>query len=289
MRAKNKIKRTFRLRQVIAKRNFTELLLIYFGICLFASTILALPLSFLFDTDKDYLEFFYAIIIELMGEDYEWELSSSRFRVVYLLISLLGLSFPTLLLGTIVFKIFVLHKDNLVFRDKVELGKCLNGENCLNIYFYICTSLRVINLNFRVFLITYEKDKESGLDGELPMNTHEIDIVQSYFPLPYAEVPSVIKVPLPQKRDSININYVESSIVVGTNKNISVLDEQRNMCMLAIVGSGEVPDLQTEFREVVQYELPNDLALNLQPLRTVYIKEKNRFKTENWEDFIIKK
>ena len=173
-----------------------------------------------------------ATYIELMGRD-ALSAPSEEFSIQNLakpLLATASLILPALFLGIILYKFFVLKRENIIFRDRCDLqGASINlaqeirrlrqvrhlrvislldcpvirgslhrgHDNSINVYFYISSSLELSNLQFSAFIRTYEKQRETNPGGFYPMNTFPLRLNQdAVFPIPFNYTPSRFRIPL---------------------------------------------------------------------------------------------
>ncbi|MDT8405556.1 hypothetical protein [Sulfuriflexus sp.] len=254
---------------------------------------------FLFATESDYRfhDFLFIFWQELLGNGPGLESEEKILFVTGKVISaVLALILPTVLLGSVVYKFFVLQKDNIIFRNKCEICR-VNGQDYINVGFYISSALKFHDLSFNAFVRTYETAREDGKPGQYPMNTFPIEMPENMtFQLPYNFVPSNISIPVSVVNGAGDHENETSAIVLQKKATAyellrageaTTLDmEKGDFCELFIVASAEVPELQSSIKEIKCYSIPADIAVEgLARMRTRLEKQQGRFVTENWTDF----
>lgn len=289
-------RRNFKIRQYIASKNIARLTLDFIII----NTVLAILLaSILVLITRDYhlgLDYIYHMYTELFGKEPRWTLPDDKFlyqniRAFLATISLLS---PSLFLGMIIYKFFVLRRDNLVFRRYCDLG--MDGsEQYLNIHFYISSSLKLHNVKFHAFIRTYEKALENAPTEHYPMNTFPLELRQdSFFPLPFNYVPSRFRIPLfnsqsldvPCANPQLELHDDGTMTVHTYERQIKLNPESGDFCQIYVVGRGEVPDLQSKFSEIGCYQIPADIRFEPLPeMKTAYDARRKHFTVKNWQDF----
>lgn len=288
-------RRNFKLRQYIASRSIWQLTLVFIAINAVLAVVLALVLAVVTRQPDQIILYIYSIYTELFGKEPRWSLPDHfMYQNIRALLATLSLLSPALFMGTIIYKFFVLKKDNIVFRPQCDLSYEDDGHY-LNIYFYISSSLRLYNLKFEAFLRTYESRYECGSQEYYPMNTYPLALNgDAWFPLPFNYVPSRFRVRLKQHPGPAG-HTGEPDVLLRAKGVVEVVTPDRRLqlnpaagdfCELYLVASGEVPDLQTRFNEVHCYRLPEDVsAAALPAMQTQFNRQQERFTVSNWEDF----
>ncbi|MCH8538192.1 MAG: hypothetical protein LAT66_10545 [Alkalimonas sp.] len=289
-------RRNFKIRQYIASKSIARLTLDFIVINAILAILLA---SVLVLITRDYhlgLDYIYHMYTELFGKEPRWSLPDDQFlyKNIRAFLATISLLSPSLFLGMIIYKFFVLRRDNLVFRRYCDLS---NGgtEQYLNIHFYISSSLRLHNLQFTAFIRTYEKALEQTPTDNYPMNTYPLELRQdAFYPLPFNYVPSRFRLPLfnpdtldtPCAQPQLEL-HDDGTVTVHTfERKIKLDPAQGDFCQIYVVGRGEVPDLQSKFSEIGCYQIPADIRFEPLPdMQTAYDAEKQRFTVKNWLDF----
>lgn len=276
----------FAIRRFIATQSLTRLIgLFVLSIALLAG-LLSIVAAQAVEPAVPWYRLWNDMFIELMGKEQDWSHHALWFSApVRALLATLALIIPSLFFGLVVYKFFVLQKDVIVFRAQCELNP---QQSAIVIHFYIASALQTHNVRIEAFLRTYQAHFENAEHAGYPMNTIPIVLgADSCFPLPFSRVPSRVEVPLVGQQGGplirLNSDYITISMA---EQEIELALQQRDFCQLVIVVSGEVPDLQSQFREVHSYDLP--AALSRQPLPamvTQFSRKRQRFMVENWRDF----
>jgi len=287
--------RKFKIRQYIASRNIFQLTIDYVAVNIIVAAIIALLLVLITGDSSEGINYIYYIYIELFGKEPQWSLPDRfLYQNIRAFLATLSLLSPSIFIGIIIYKFFVLKRNNIIYREKCEMDE-VNGEGFLNIHFYIASSLRLYNLNFTAFIRTYETKRENESNQIYPMNTFPLALNgNSFFPLPYNYVPSSFRIkikenlnqPLALENPSIILNE-NGTIDVHTAERVIQLDpSQGDFCEIYIVASGKVPDLQASFNELKCYRIPEDISFKPLPkMITRFTRLENRFEVDNWQDF----
>lgn len=278
-------RKNFKIRQYIASHSILRLTVDFIIVNAVLAMLLAIIIGFVVGDAKNTISYFYHIYTELFGKEPRWTLPDQfMYQNIRAFLATLSLLSPSIFLGIIIYKFFVLSRDNIVFRSKTDFFTD-GDDRYLNIHFYIASSLRLYNLRFSAFIRTYEKKREDNSEKLYPMNTFPLTLGQdSQYPLPYNYVPSRFRL----RFTSPEVNILKGGVIeVVTNERTLRLDpKQGDFCELYIIARGQVPDLQARFNEVKRYRLPEDVSLKPLPqMYTRFIRDKNRFEVDNWGDF----
>ncbi|RUO22586.1 hypothetical protein CWE08_05275 [Aliidiomarina iranensis] len=285
----------FKIRQYIASRSIFRLALDYIAINAAVAILLATALVFITGDSSQGINYIYFIYTELFGKEPSWSLPDRfMYQNIRAFLATLSLLSPSLFLGIIIYKFFVLKRDNIVFRSMCDVDE-ENGERFLNIHFYISSSLSLYNLRFTAFIRTYEKCRENASGKIYPMNTFPLTLNgDSFYPLPYNYVPSRFRIKIKENPMSIS-NSDNPSIVITEDQIIEVHTGDRKIrldrkvgdfCELYVIAAGEVPDLQAQFSELKCYRIPEDVSPTPLPeMVTRFVRADNRFEVDNWQDF----
>lgn len=288
-------KRKFKVRQYIAARNILQLTRDYVILNAILAVILATGLVLITREYDQGINYIYYIYTELFGKEPRWSLPDRfLFQNIRAFLATLSLLSPSIFLGIIIYKFFVLRRDNIVFRKMIDTYE-EQGERFLNIHFYISSSLRLYNLSFTAFIRTYEKSRENASGKLYPMNTFPLDLNgDAFYPLPYNYVPSRFRIKI-KDNPNTGLRSENPTIVQNADGTITVHTRERKIqlnpkvgdfCELYIVASGEVPDLQATFKELKCYRIPEDVSPTPLPaMITRFVRSENRFMVENWQDF----
>ena len=281
-------KRSFKIRQYIAAHSIVRLTFDFIIVNTIIAIVLAVVIALLVGDIRLSLKYTYAIYTELFGKEPNWSLPDQfLFQNVRAFLATLSLLSPSIFLGIIIYKFFVLKRENIVFRSKCEL-LMERGEKSIHIHFYIASSLRIHNLQFEAFLRTYETANEEDAVLAYPMNTTAIEPQRGWlYPLPYNYVPSRFKIRLPSSAPITLDIQADDKVVVHNGWRAIELDLTRgDFCELYVTARGDVPDLQASFTEMKRYRIPEDLVTDGLPvLITRYSRQKDKFIVDNWEDF----
>ncbi|EGN75601.1 hypothetical protein A28LD_0646 [Idiomarina sp. A28L] len=285
----------FKIRQYIATRSILRLALDYIAINAAIAILLATALVLITGDSSQGINYIYFIYTELFGKEPNWSLPDRfMYQNIRAFLATLSLLSPSLFLGIIIYKFFVLKRDNIVFRSMCDVDE-ENGERFLNIHFYISSSLHLYNLRFTAFIRTYEKCRENASGKLYPMNTFPLMLNgDSFYPLPYNYVPSRFRIKI--KESPINgVRSENPSIVIGDDQIIEVHTSDRKIrldrkagdfCELYVVAAGEVPDLQSQFSELKCYRIPEDISASPLPeMVTRFVRDEDCFEVDNWPDF----
>ncbi len=285
----------FKLRQYIASRSIVRLAIDYIVINAAIAILLATALVLITGDSSQAINYIYSIYTELFGKEPNWSLPDRfMYQNIRAFLATLSLLSPSLFLGIIIYKFFVLKRDNIVFRSMCDVDE-ENGERFLNIHFYISSSLSLYNLQFTAFIRTYETCRENASGKIYPMNTFPLTLNgDSFFPLPYNYVPGRFRIKI-KENPTIGLRTDNPSIVIGDDQVIEVHTSERKIridrkrgdfCELYVVAAGEVPDLQAQFSELKCYRIPEDVSASPLPeMVTRFIRDEDRFEVDNWSDF----
>ncbi|WP_126776344.1 hypothetical protein [Aliidiomarina sanyensis] len=247
--------------------------------------LLAFMIGWVVGDARNTVTYFYHIYTELFGKEPRWSLPDQfMYQNIRAFLATLSLLSPSIFLGIIIYKFFVLSRDNIVFRSKTEWS-AEEGETFLDIHFYIASSLRLYNLRFDCFLRTYETAYEVEASGRYPMNTIPVPLrADSFYPLPYNYVPSRFRVPMSSPHIQVDS---EGLVRIRTAEREIVLNPaQGDFCELYIIARGHVPELQARFNEVKKYRIPEDISAQPLPaMHTRFVRSQSKFFVENWQDF----
>lgn len=288
-------RKNFKIRQYIASKSILHLTLVYVGINAAIAVLLAAALVVITRQPAEAVNYFYYLYTELFGKEPTWALPDRfMYQNIRAFLATLSLLSPSIFLGIVVYKFFVLKRDNIVFRSCCDTF--VEGhEQYINIHFYISSSLRLINLQFSAFLRTYEKCREDESGKLYPMNTFELNLNgDAFYPLPYNYVPSRFRIKL-KDNPMAGVRSEGTSVVIGDDGRLQIHAPDRkftlnpkagDFCELYIIARGEVPDIQSSFYEVKCYRIPEDLSPDPLPqMHTRFIRERNSFEVDNWQDF----
>lgn len=287
--------RKFKIRQYIASRNILQLTRDYVVINAFVAVLLAAMLVLITGDRSEVINYIYYIYTELFGKEPNWSLPDRfLYQNIRAFLATLSLLSPSLFIGIIIYKFFVLKRDNIVFRKMCDMYE-ENGDRFLNIHFYISSSLLLYNLRFTAFIRTYETARENASGKVYPMNTFPLDLNgDAFYPLPYNYVPSRFRIKI-KDNPTIGLRSDNPSIVMNQDGSIDVHTAERKIslnpkagdfCELYIVASGEVPDLNSTFNELKCYRIPEDVSPTPLPeMVTRFVRAEDRFEVENWQDF----
>lgn len=288
-------RKNFKIRQYIASKSILHLTIVYVGVNAAIALLLATALIVITRQPAEFVNYFYYLYTELFGKEPSWTLPDRfMYQNIRAFLATLSLLSPAIFLGIVVYKFFVLKRDNIVFRSCCDTFE-ENGDQFINVHFYISSSLRLINLQFSAFLRTYEKCRENASDKLYPMNTFEIPLNgDAFYPLPYNYVPSRFRVKIKgnpmgmPRNEGVSVAIQEGGkIQVNTPERKFLLDTKAgDFCELYIIARGDVPDIQSHFYEMKCYEIPEALSPDSLPaMRTRFVREKDQFIVENWQDF----
>lgn len=276
----------FAIRRFIAEQSLTRLIgLFVLSIALLAG-LLSIVAAQATEPAIPWYRLWNDIFIELMGKEQDWSQHALWFSApVRTLLATLALIIPSLFFGLVVYKFFVLQKNVIVFRSQCELN---DDQTAIIIHFYIASALQTHNVRIEAFLRTYQAHLENADQAGYPMNTIPLALgVDSCFPLPFSRVPSRVEVPLVGQQGGPVIAISTDQVTIQhAERCLELVFAQRDFCQLVIVVSGDVPDLQSQFREVHSYDLPAALSAKPLPLLiTQFSRKRQRFVVENWRDF----
>ncbi|MGA7801357.1 MAG: hypothetical protein WCC36_11160 [Gammaproteobacteria bacterium] len=214
-------------------------------------------------------------------------------RLVDTVLAVSGLILPAILLGAVVFKIFVPSRALIIARPKLDVIAC-EGRDYLQVTFYIATPLRVHSLSVHAVLRVYQAARQH----DFPMRTGEMEIMDGTFPLPFSSVPSRTLVPVTVlgPGEPLDTAQMDSGALVLRREpeGFKVLAARGepldtgagDLCHLFLLFHGEVPAVQAGLEEFVRYRIPADIEHRaLKPLETPFRPDAYRFETRNWEDF----
>ncbi|HKJ07514.1 MAG TPA: hypothetical protein VKA76_00345 [Gammaproteobacteria bacterium] len=214
-------------------------------------------------------------------------------RAIDTVLAVSGLILPAILLGAVVFKIFVPSRALIIARPKLDVVRC-EDRDFLQVTFYIATPLRVHNLSVRAVLRVYHAARRH----DFPMRTGAMETVDGDFPLPFSGVPSRTLVPIAvlgpdQALDDAHLNSGElvlrreaSGFRVLAARGEALDTGAGDLCHLFLLFNGDIPAVQAGLEEFVRYRIPADVEHRaMKPLETPFLPEPYRFETRNWEDF----
>ncbi|WP_194755420.1 hypothetical protein [Aliidiomarina indica] len=278
-------RKNFKIRQYIASHSILRLTLDFIIVNAVLAMLLAIIIGFVIGDVQNTITYFYHIYTELFGKEPRWTLPDQfMYQNIRAFLATLSLLSPSIFLGIIIYKFFVLSRDNIVFRSKADVFE-EGDDRYLNIHFYIASSLRLYNLRFSAFIRTYEKKREDNSEKLYPMNTFPLRLGQdSMYPLPYNYVPSRFRL----RFKSPKVNFLKDGVieVITKERTLRLDSKQGDFCELYIIARGQVPELQARFNEVKRYRLPEDISHEPLPqMCTRFIRDKNRFEVDNWQDF----
>lgn len=213
----------------------------------------AFALAFLykgFDNNGiSYLKWWQFAITQLLSaeppNDINYELNGFQ-DVIFIFASILGVVFPALFFGAIVFKLFI-HKNMLVFRKSVTLYySYVSNKVIMSITIYNSSHLRIVNTDVRVYL----RERTRDVHGKLNISNKLIKEAQ----------PPVLSFHRP---NHINVYLDKTDIITdGSNKYLLAsiqgvsIDEDTEIRVLI---SGSIPELGSGMIEDYIYSLPRDL------------------------------
>jgi hypothetical protein len=219
-------------RKFIAQHSFTQLIIYYIFINIVASLFFSILM--LGTTDFNFIDIYKYNLFEILGQDTSIiEISHNSYNIIFnFIIRFLSILFPTVLLGLIVYKLFMIP-NIFVFRDKISFFKNDRAENTLVIRFYNGTKLLLSPVNVEI----YARVKKYRQTGEPHLENHKI--FTKTWPISFPKVPFSIYLPCIQydkeKRiflvkymnEEIEINQ-ETVLFIMINGNISKLDKNFN-------------------------------------------------------------
>jgi hypothetical protein len=182
--------------------------------------------------------------------------------VLTTILSVLSVVLPTLILGAVIFKIFVPHQKLLIYRNHLALVRDNEGDY-LYIYFYIASQLRFVNLDIAVYARTLLK----RFTHQFPLHTYRVDTEYSYISLPYSLVPSRIVVPVTIKQGGrsehtsgdrqLVFNYQDGRLQIEKVCDVDIIPQDGDQVELDLIISADIPDLNIKFGEHHRYILPD--------------------------------
>ncbi|WP_127347837.1 hypothetical protein [Pseudidiomarina mangrovi] len=276
----------FAIRRFIAAQSLTRLIGLFILSIVMLAAVLSIIAAQAAEPAVPWYRLWNDMFIELMGKEQDWSHHALWFSApVRALLATLALIIPSLFFGLVVYKFFVLQKDVVIFRSQCELNE---QQTAVVVHFYIASALQTHNVRIEAFVRTYQAQLENADQSGYPMNTIPLQLgADSCFPLPFSRVPSRVEVPIAGQQGGPVIALAADSIAIemGSNR-IELALQQRDFCQLVMVISGEVPDLQSQFREVHSYDLPAALShAPLPAMITQFNRKRQRFMVENWRDF----
>lgn len=283
-----------RFRTFLAHKNIFTLVSLYIAITIIFSLLVATLWTLVQPNTSNADEFIWKLwysFVFLYG--YQAELSPtylSGSEVFAVPLSIGSVAFPTLLLGTVVFKILMPKRQIVVFRSKLNLEQS-NEVYTLQSIFYIASRLRIINLE----IVAYARVLAKRLRHEFPLRTYDL-IMQDYpvIPLPYALVPTRVNIPVLVNTDAIDTDQsgaqmiftVTDKVKLRKVKDLDCITEDGDQCELIFVVKGTFPDLGTDFIETYRYIIPNDINFEeMVDIKTDFDLINQRSLTHGWKNF----
>lgn len=230
------------------------------------------------------LKLWYSFVF-LYGYQPELSQKVEGLRYMSTILSVSALIFPTILLGTIVFKIFMPKNNRVVFKETAVMHS-KNKDPFIGVYCYLGSKLNFINWDFKAYIRIYLKNKKE----EFPLRTYPIKVIDENFPLPYSLLPTQIRMPFYSEEDKIEdetIPVFEISDQQFVLKGIGndVFSEQIDEFELIIVTSAQIPKLDTEFVETMCYHSSQILFDHCYKIKTTFDLKNKKGTVHNWDAF----
>jgi hypothetical protein len=135
-------------------------------------------------------------------------------------LSLIGFLGPSLLLGTIVFKLFIPTKGRVIFRDQVSHYEDANKVSHLAVHCYLSSRINFVDWKFRAFIRIEIESKST----RFPLRSYEVMVRDEYIPDPFEICPTRILIPY-ELIDETNTEQVDG---VSNSEKICSLYKQQS-------------------------------------------------------------
>ena len=288
-------------RTFLSKRSLLTLIVIYILITLVCSGVIATIWTITSTTtpsiaDEFVWKLWYSFVFLYGYQPNLLDIYTEGSHIVAVFLSVLSVLLPSLLLGTVVFKIFIPDKQIAIFREKLTIAKISpeaeDDKYFLHIYYYIASKLRLTDLNVDAHVRVLFKDESL----RFRLWTFPLDNpIGSKIPLPYSYIPTRVSIPVAVNDDINTDDHPSQMLFIKTEDNQlsirRVKDREINQydeCELILVLSATIPHLDNDLIEYHRYSIPSQINFGeYLKFEVEYgdVNEKPRIVPEKWDDF----
>lgn len=212
--------------------------------------------------------------------------------ILYALLSLFSVLLPGLLLGSILFKLTAPTRNLAIFSDKLEVD---TATGALETSFYLATTMSVYEMQTRVFVKYYRKERSESVDDKYPLKSFQIHELNGdhYIALPYAPVPTRVSVPVAVLRDETHVREDQDLTVVIADGRVDwyvrgqpIRPKEGDLARLIVLVDGHLPGLLTQLYEHQTFDLCRDARIGItKRFRSYYNPARDRYEITKWENF----
>ncbi|WP_439484367.1 hypothetical protein [Cyclobacterium plantarum] len=281
-----------RIQRFVAKNKLSHLIILYIAFTFLCSFISSIIWHFIF---QDYVsgnlifKMWYSFVYLYGYQPNIGDLTNSH-KIISIFLSVCSIVLPTLLLGTVVFKILLPRKKRVVFRNKANLHIDNDNNHFIAIHSYLGSQLNFVNWKFVAYLrIDIDINKSN-----FPLRTYAIQITEEILAIPYTLTPTRILIPIkvieqgsqnPKDKEQIVFSKKGTKYGLVEVFGNDVPSENKFDYEILIITSSQMPELSMNFTESKIYHSSDiDFSEDFK-IKTVFDAKTNQVYVPDWSDF----
>lgn len=284
---------TDKLQIFIAKTGFVYLTLLYILITVVFGTLVSACWCFFssgyFDGNAFLYRFWYSFVF-LYG--YQPELKpgyEAGMMLTTVFLSIGSVIFPTILLGTIVFKALLPRRRRVIFRNTANIYRRESGGHFIAIHCYLGSRLYYIDWYFKAYIRVYFDDRTE----RFPLRSYPINLEESHVPLPYTLMPTRILIPIAIEGEESQV-YPGNNLTFRRNENgfkllkigeVDLSNRENIDFEFIILTSGKMPELGMDFMETKTFH-HSDINFSEEfEIETTFDMKSRKGSVSDWKKF----